>query len=77
MLADVIAPPGCIVVQVYSVNPIFGIDFVHEEKQQTLEEVTVKRAMVNHHHPTPIRPQRRACIYRPVSARPDHVVVCV
>ena len=33
--------------QVYSVNPIFGIDFVHEEKQKSLEEVTVKRAMVS------------------------------
>jgi hypothetical protein len=33
--------------QVYSVNPIFGIDFVHEEKQKPLEEVTVKRAMVS------------------------------
>ena len=31
--------------QVYSVNPIFGIDFVHEEKQKSLEEVTVKREM--------------------------------
>lgn len=33
--------------QVYSVNPIFGIDFVHEEKAKSLEEVTVKRAMVS------------------------------
>lgn len=40
--------------QVYSVNPIFGIDFVHEEKQKSLEEVTVKRAMVSVQHILPL-----------------------
>lgn len=31
--------------QVYSVNPMFGIDFVHEEKEAPLNERTVKRVM--------------------------------
>jgi len=31
--------------QVYSVTPLFGIEFVVEETQKSLEEVTVKRAM--------------------------------
>ena len=31
--------------QIYSVNPIFGIDYVEEEKPQPLEEVTVKQVM--------------------------------